>query len=1461
MNGRTATGPSVCKAGSCTCCRELPPLQRRVEQLERELREEKARARRAELRSERLQADVHVLERELDKQLQQDLQRPLDGAHGGTAGGGPDVAAGVEAAPATPDIPMPQSPQHLQAGAVPARAAGTAAADGEHGAPEEQLHEPQLQHHHQQQAPPPAPPPPQQQQQQQQQRQSPTPPATRTDGSPANEARQHGDFGWRNLRGGPAGVGAGVAPQRPAPPAAGPAVAAGAAPSPLQRNAGHGSDKRAPAAAAGAAVAGAAAVPTAAPENRADAQPYPHNPAPTAAAAAAQDGPHNPLQADSLEPERSAGSSGQAYGVIGGSGGLDEEGSISFGFRGGGGQGGAAAGGQTDSASEAVGVHVKGEGNELDSGSEPSFADGFRRGGVGLAAHVETYGGPHAGGEGPSTSGAAAAPVARPGAALPQRQRQHFPQLQPSPAAAPLGSPQRLPPGNMAPGSGPSPASAGGDGHGPPLGLGHADSEPVTGPEDADVEAPAGGQGLVAEAGAGPSTGGTGTGASGPVPGVKRAADPDGQSSANKKKKTKVGQAGEAPAAAGPSGAAERARTPQAAAGRPAGQAMQQGGRRNGAAARVHLAAAASGQAAGAPPAGAAAPAAAGEAAAAAAAPAQAPGAPAAPVGGGVTEPLAGVIGRRAKEKAIARITGTRPRPPRSNTATAAAPGAGPSSSAAGPADWSGAHLRLATARVAAEEVVPVTSLDELQVRLKALAPSAQQQRQPEKEGGSGAAAAGLQQPQQKGGSGAAAAERPQSQERASNGAAASGGRGGGGGGGHGSAGQPVFDLGGRELGGGAGDVLVVPAGVKATIRNGGLHMSDMCVLAQGGSQLLFEEVTFRGRMGKRPAAAAGKQPNKRPFGNDAAPALVIAEEPDTLVALVNCDLDAQTVDAQHVSACAKEPGQSPGTSSYACVLARGGGRVEVWGGSLTGAASGLVVEAGSFAGAVGTKAEGCAGVGFRAVGNKAELQLYGCTACGNGGHGVACCRGAKAVLGADGKKPCVVDGNGRWGLRVWTQGSVLEAGAGTLVMGNSKDGAGAKKGGLIIVGDRVVLRNNAKDGLVAARGGKVRAKNGVGSYDNGKSGFSCCCANSVMQLGDGAIARGNGEAGFISDDFGHMAVGQDARAEGNYNGFQAEGDAHLELGPGSVARGNKETGYLGLDHGELVVEAGGRAEKNGPKEEDVDDGSAAGGSGVHGSGARGSGAGGSGAGGSGDVGRGEQGNGAQGAAAQEDKAEGRGEGVAADGGTVILKAGFISEGNRLDGLVAENGGRLDASEGGVVSRGNGRHGVRSKGVRSNGVRSMACLGAAGTVVEGNQGSGCMAKAGGVLRLGPGSGGVVRGNQERGLLAKGWVQNDGGSTEVGAADAQPVAGGQAAGAVVPQAAGAGAAPGAEVPAGRVEGGEEWEVSDNVTGDRQVVGSGVLAEREVWPFAAGEVEAPRGRKRGRKGGKYGGKRRA
>ncbi len=186
MDGRTATGPSVCTGRSCTGCREL---QRRVEQLERELREERARARRAELRSERLQADVHVLERKLEEQLQQDLQDPQGGIHAGTDGGGPGVGADVSAAPATPDVPVPQSPQQL-----PARAAGAATADGVHGAPGEQLHEPQLQQHYQQQASPLPPPP----QQQQQQRQSPTPPATTMEHSPGNGGRQHGDLGWRS---------------------------------------------------------------------------------------------------------------------------------------------------------------------------------------------------------------------------------------------------------------------------------------------------------------------------------------------------------------------------------------------------------------------------------------------------------------------------------------------------------------------------------------------------------------------------------------------------------------------------------------------------------------------------------------------------------------------------------------------------------------------------------------------------------------------------------------------------------------------------------------------------------------------------------------------------------------------------------------------------------------------------------------------------------------------------------------------------------------------------------------------------------------------------------------------------------------------------------------------------------------------------------------------------------------
>lgn len=792
---------------------------------------------------------------------------------------------------------------------------------------------------------------------------------------------------------------------------------------------------------------------------------------------------------------------------------------------------------------------------------------------------------------------------------------------------------------------------------------------------------------------------------------------------------------------------------------------------------------------------------------------------------------MADVAGRRAKQRAAARIAAAAARPkqvPRlSNSAepaaaAAAAAGAGPSTSAAGPAEWPCFQLPAAGAAVVKIELVD--SLEELQAGLGALARSAQQQPQQEKDGGSGAATAGEQQAQQEGSSGAAAS--------------------GGGGGGAAPAEHHVFDLGGQQLSGGKGEVLVVPPGVSATIRNGTLRF---CVRVRGRSQICFEEVTFCARGGRRSAAAAGKQPSKRPRGNDAAAALVVAEEPGTVVALVDCDMEVQTEEAQHVTAGTKVQGQPVDTCADACVMARGGGHVSMRGSSLTGAASGLVVEAGSFAGALGTKAEGCAGAGFCATGEGTELQLYGCTARGNGGHGVACSGGSRAVLGTDGKAgACVLDGNGGCGLRVWDAGSVLKAGAETLVMSNREDGAGAFQGGRMTLDDRVVVRNNAKDGLVAAWGGKVSAGNHVHVHDNGKSGFSCCCKNSVMQLGNGATAHGNGEAGFISDDFGHMTVGQGALAEGNYNGFQAEGDAHLELGPGSVARGNRETGYLGLDHGELVVAAGGRAEKNGPKMEGRDGGSGAGGIGVHGSGARGSRAGGSGAGGSGDVGREEQGDGVQGAAAQEDTAESRGEGVAADGGTVVLKAGFVSQGNWLDGLVAENGGWLDASAGGVVSRGNGRHGVRSKGVGS-----VACVGAGGTVVEGNQGSGCMAKAGGVLRLGPGSGGLVRGNQERGLLAKGWVEEhrEGGGRGPGGVQRSAGAG-----------AGAGAAPGAEGPAGRVEGGQEWEVSGNAEGDREVVGTGLLTGREAWPFAAGELAAPRGRKKGRKGGKQRGKRR-
>lgn len=279
---------------------------------------------------------------------------------------------GCSAALATPNGQVPPSPQHhAAAGVAGGAAAGVHGAhEGQHRQQQQRQSQPQ-QHHHQQP-------------QLQQQHQPAMPPATGMARSPGNDSRQqHGDFGWRSLRGGPAGLGAGVGTQRPASPAAGPAVAAGtaAASSPLQINAGGGSRTVA------AVAAEVAAVPTAALENRTAARHCPRDAAPAAAPQGGRSGPiqTRPPQMHSIKPERSAGSSGQACGVTGGGGGLyaeGPEGSSSFGFRGGVGQGAAAAGGQTHSASDTAGANS----DDASVGEPPLVSSGYGAGADGKAA-------------------------------------------------------------------------------------------------------------------------------------------------------------------------------------------------------------------------------------------------------------------------------------------------------------------------------------------------------------------------------------------------------------------------------------------------------------------------------------------------------------------------------------------------------------------------------------------------------------------------------------------------------------------------------------------------------------------------------------------------------------------------------------------------------------------------------------------------------------------------------------------------------------------------------------------------------------------------------------------------------------------------------------------------------------------------------------------------------------------
>lgn len=495
----------------------------------------------------------------------------------------------------------------------------------------------------------------------------------------------------------------------------------------------------------------------------------------------------------------------------------------------------------------------------------------------------------------------------------------------------------------------------------------------------------------------------------------------------------------------------------------------------------------------------------------------------------------------------------------------------------------------------------------------------------------------------------------------------------------------PVLDLGGRQLGGLVGQVLEVPAHVRCTITHGSIHV---CVAVCEGADVLFKEVVVRGRPGQHVARVAGaaagpgtsSQHQGGAGGVSGAPAAVVTVQGHRARALLDsCEVVA-------------EGEQQPDTGAHACVQARVGGRVEMRGGSLAGAASGLVVRRGSTGEAVGTKAEGCAGAGFSATGSGAALRLRGCTARGNGGDGYGAFMGGRVEAWEDsGGEVCRAEDNGGYGMHAQGAGSVLAAGAGTVATGNGWDGLGASEGGELTAGDGVEAARNRLDGLCVYSGGRLVAGNGVTSCGNERDGFACYGAGSILEVGDRAKAAENGESGYHACRGGMLLVGSRAEARDNKMGFLSDLEgSRMEVGRNSVSRGNASSGYQAQFKSELVIGGGGRAEGSG--EEGV---------------------------------------------------------VAAAAATVVFQAGgFTATGNGTDGLAAGSGGRLDASAGGLVTRGNKGHGmcVEDRG-------SVISLGS-GSVVQGNAGSGCLSLKGGVLRMGPGGGRVV-GNGAWGLLADG----------------------------------------------------------------------------------------------------------
>lgn len=253
--------------------------------------------------------------------------------------------------------------------------------------------------------------------------------------------------------------------------------------------------------------------------------------------------------------------------------------------------------------------------------------------------------------------------------------------------------------------------------------------------------------------------------------------------------------------------------------------------------------------------------------------------------------------------------------------------GPGPSAGAVAPAGPA-AGAEPVAGMVAAEPnqpTVPIRSLDELQALLGALAPAAQRQQRRQQQGGGGAGTRGS------------------------------------GGGGRGGPADHVLDLGGRRLGGGTGAVpLVVPPGVTCTVRNGALNA---CVVVREAAHVRFEGVSFSSPPGNVPE---GEHGGALP-ADGVVPAVVTVDGVNASTQLVTCTVKALGG--------AYRGRDAPAS---ACVTARGGGHVQLQGGTLTGAASGLVVGSGSSAEATGVVAEFCARNGFCALEAGSVLKLYG---------------------------------------------------------------------------------------------------------------------------------------------------------------------------------------------------------------------------------------------------------------------------------------------------------------------------------------------------------------------------------------------------------------------------------------------------------------------------------------------------